>query len=68
MKKLIILRHGKSDWNDPEMDDYDRFLTNRGIENAQHDVALKAVRLAEHPKKKGLGSLGHAAPILESRG
>jgi phosphohistidine phosphatase len=34
MKKLIILRHGKSDWNDPEMDDYDRFLTARGIENS----------------------------------
>lgn len=34
MKQLIIMRHGKSDWDDYEMDDFDRSLTKRGMENA----------------------------------
>jgi phosphohistidine phosphatase len=35
MKKLIILRHSKSSWNNPELSDFDRPLNNRGNKNAE---------------------------------
>lgn len=34
MKKLIIVRHAKSSWDFPELDDFDRPLNNRGKRNA----------------------------------
>lgn len=30
MKTLYLLRHAKSDWDDPELDDFDRPLSKRG--------------------------------------
>lgn len=30
MKKVILLRHAKSSWNDPTLDDHDRPLNSRG--------------------------------------
>jgi len=32
--KLILIRHGKSGWDDPEADDHDRVLTERGTNAA----------------------------------
>ncbi|MFK7944751.1 MAG: histidine phosphatase family protein [Paracoccaceae bacterium] len=34
MKKLILLRHAKSSWDDPSLDDHDRPLNRRGKEAA----------------------------------
>ncbi|MFC2137121.1 histidine phosphatase family protein [Bacteroidota bacterium] len=34
MKKLLIVRHGKSDWSQEELEDIDRPLKLRGINNA----------------------------------
>src|SRR4028118_1775368 len=34
MKKLLVLRHAKSDWNNPNMSDFDRPLNNRGLHAA----------------------------------
>jgi len=34
MKKLFIIRHAKSDWDNPALDDYDRPLNKRGEKNA----------------------------------
>ncbi|MBW2520869.1 MAG: histidine phosphatase family protein [Deltaproteobacteria bacterium] len=34
MKHLILLRHAKSSWKDPSLDDFDRPLNKRGKENA----------------------------------
>jgi len=34
MKKLYIIRHAKSDWNDKSLDDYDRPLNARGLKDA----------------------------------
>ncbi len=34
MKNLIIVRHGKSDWNHDERQDIDRPLKNRGVRDA----------------------------------
>ncbi|MGQ3685539.1 MAG: SixA phosphatase family protein [Candidatus Loosdrechtia sp.] len=33
MLRLILLRHGKSSWDDPRLDDFDRPLAPRGIRN-----------------------------------
>jgi phosphohistidine phosphatase len=34
MKKLFVVRHAKSSWNHPELDDFDRQLNKRGKRNA----------------------------------
>ena len=34
MKKLLLLRHGKSSWDNPDLADQERPLTNRGKESA----------------------------------
>lgn len=33
MLRLILFRHGKSDWDDPRLDDFDRPLAPRGLRN-----------------------------------
>ncbi|MFN3190099.1 MAG: SixA phosphatase family protein [Aureliella sp.] len=44
MKTLILMRHAKSDWNDPELTDHDRPLNGRGRRSAP----LIAAQLALH--------------------
>ena len=34
MKYILLLRHAKSSWNDPDLEDFDRPLANRGLEDA----------------------------------
>lgn len=34
MKKLYLIRHAKSDWSNPSLDDFDRPLNKRGKKNA----------------------------------
>lgn len=34
MKKLFLIRHGKSSWANPDLQDFDRPLNNRGIRDA----------------------------------
>ncbi|MFH8249558.1 SixA phosphatase family protein [Microbacterium sp. B2969] len=41
--KLVLVRHAKSDWGHPELDDHDRPLSDRGL----HDAPRMAARLAE---------------------
>lgn len=43
MKQLILVRHAKSDWGDPSVDDYDRPLNGRG----KRDAPLMAERLRD---------------------
>ncbi len=33
MKKIILIRHAKSDWDNPSLPDYDRPLAARGLED-----------------------------------
>ena len=35
MKRLTILRHAKSDWNDPHLEDFNRPLNDRGWKSAR---------------------------------
>ena len=34
MKKLLLMRHAKSSWNDPNQNDFDRPLNERGLDTA----------------------------------
>ncbi|TGS55576.1 histidine phosphatase family protein, partial [Mesorhizobium sp. M1D.F.Ca.ET.183.01.1.1] len=34
MKQLLVLRHAKSSWDDPKLDDFDRPLGPRGLKTA----------------------------------
>ena len=34
MKTLLVLRHAKSSWDDPALDDHERPLNNRGLRDA----------------------------------
>jgi phosphohistidine phosphatase len=34
MKQLLLIRHAKSDWDDPSLSDFDRPLNNRGKKDA----------------------------------
>lgn len=43
MKKLILVRHGKSAWDNPLLSDHDRPLAPRGI----RDIPVMAIRLKE---------------------
>ncbi|UZD24479.1 histidine phosphatase family protein [Algoriphagus halophytocola] len=43
MKKIILIRHGKSAWNYPELTDHERPLAERGL----RDVPKMAARLKE---------------------
>jgi phosphohistidine phosphatase len=35
MKTLLLMRHGKSSWSDPSLDDFDRPLKKRGVRAAR---------------------------------
>lgn len=35
MKQLLLLRHAKSSWDDPDLDDFDRPLAQRGLKAAR---------------------------------
>jgi phosphohistidine phosphatase len=47
MKTLYLLRHAKSSWDDNSLEDHERHLNARGIENAE--------RMGQHMRKKGYG-------------
>ncbi len=46
MKTLLLIRHAKSSWTDPDMDDFDRPLNKRGKVNAPE--------MAERLKQRGV--------------
>ncbi|RUZ86718.1 histidine phosphatase family protein, partial [Mesorhizobium sp. M7A.F.Ca.US.003.02.2.1] len=35
MKQLLLLRHAKSSWDDPDLDNFDRPLAERGVKAAR---------------------------------
>ena len=44
MKTLYLLRHAKSSWDDPELKDFERPLSERGL----RDVPVMGARFLEH--------------------
>ncbi len=55
-KELFILRHAKSSWDEPSVDDVDRSLTPRGI----NDAHAMATRLKKQLKDVDLILTSHA--------
>lgn len=47
MKTLLLIRHAKSDWNDPALKDFDRPLNDRG----KRDAPAMAIRLLDKKVK-----------------
>jgi phosphohistidine phosphatase len=74
MKTLILVRHAKSSWDDPALQDHDRPLNERGL----HDVATMARRMAQRDAKpdvilsstalRALTTAEHIAKALDIRG
>lgn len=60
MKQLLLLRHAKSSWDDPDLDDFDRPVADRG---------LKAARLMgrELAARDWLPELALVSPALRTR-
>ncbi len=50
MKKLLIVRHAKSDWGNEVIDDFYRPLNNRGHENAP-EMARRLLKKGQVPEK-----------------
>jgi phosphohistidine phosphatase len=50
MKRVIFVRHAKSDWNDPSVSDHDRTLNKRG----ERDAPEMGRRIAERGERPGL--------------
>jgi phosphohistidine phosphatase len=48
MKTLVIIRHGKSSWEHPELKDYHRPLKQRGVNNA-FSIAAELLKLGVEP-------------------
>lgn len=49
MKKLYLIRHAKSSWDDPTLDDFDRPLNNRGLKDAPR-MGLRLVQKDVKPQ------------------
>ena len=60
MKLLYLLRHAKSDWDDPELPDHERPLAARGV-RASHDLAKRLSKAEVAP------SLVLCSPALRAR-
>lgn len=48
MKTLVLVRHGKSSWDHPELKDYHRPLIQRGVNNA-FSIAAELINLGIQP-------------------
>lgn len=60
MKRLFIIRHAKSDWTNPDLDDFDRPLNERG----KKDLPFMAKRVA---KKEICPDLIISSPAFRAR-
>jgi phosphohistidine phosphatase len=58
MKTLILVRHAKSSWDDPSLNDYERPLNNRGKRDAPmmadrlHERGIKLDSLVSSPARR----------------
>lgn len=67
MKELLLVRHAKSDWNDPSLADFDRPLNERGKREAPlmakrlNDKKIKIDALVSSPAKRARQTCKHFA-------
>lgn len=66
-KSLYLVRHAKSSWSDPSLDDMDRPLNRRGRRNAPDMAERLAVQdhrpelIVSSPARRALDTAGHMA-------
>ena len=66
-KTLLLVRHAKSDWNDPSLSDFDRPLNERGKREAPlmakklHDKKIKLDAFVTSPAKRARQTCKHFA-------
>jgi phosphohistidine phosphatase len=71
MKSILLIRHAKSSWDDPAMDDFDRPLNERGKKNAPemavrlHDRGIRLDMLVSSPAKRAKQTAKAFQKILE---
>lgn len=70
MKELLLVRHAKSDWNDPSLADFDRPLNERGKREAPmmakrlEEKKIKIDALVTSPAKRARQTCKHFAKEL----
>lgn len=71
MKKLYLVRHAKSSWDDPNMRDFDRPLNERGEKDAPHMAKLLRQRkvypdrMISSPAVRALKTCKEFAKVLD---
>jgi phosphohistidine phosphatase len=70
MKQLLIVRHAKSDWDDPKLSDFQRPLNSRGHKNAPemaHRLLKKKIvpqQIVSSPAKRAITTAEYFAEEL----
>lgn len=70
MKLLYLLRHAKSSWDDPDLDDFDRPLNKRGRKSAKamaaffRESGIAPESILCSPAKRTRETLKHLTPVL----
>ena len=70
MKLLYLLRHAKSSWDDPDIDDFDRVLNKRGRKAAKtmavyfREAGIQPATVLCSPSKRTRETLKYLAPSL----
>jgi len=71
MKQLLIVRHAKSDRNDPTLDDFDRPLNERGHKNAA-EMAMRLLKqdiiprqIVSSPALRAISTAAYFADTLD---
>ena len=67
MKKLFLLRHAKSSWDNPNLSDFQRPLNNRGIDNAS-DLSDFLIKKNIYPDRVLVSSSYRTLETLELTG
>ncbi len=71
MKKLIVIRHAKSSWDDPSLDDFDRPLNKRGEKDAPRmgkwlrEMTITPDYLITSPAVRAMETCKHIAQKLD---
>ncbi|NOS91433.1 MAG: histidine phosphatase family protein [Cyclobacteriaceae bacterium] len=71
MKKLIIIRHAKSSWDDPSLDDFDRPLNKRGEKDAPrmgkllHEMKITPDYMISSPAVRTMETCRHITKKLD---
>lgn len=72
MKQLILMRHAKSSWQDPTLEDFDRPLGNRGLRDAPvmakrlAEAGLKPDLVVSSPARRAVATAHLVAPVVGS--